>query len=60
MEQIIEDTKIAGSAVVTFTLDYFQLFNQLITLGINICIFIYVAHRAYFVLKKIFVEDNND
>ena len=56
MEKIIEDTKIAGSAVITYALDYFQIFNQLITLGIDICILVYVAHRAYTVIKSVLSE----
>lgn len=49
-ENIIEDSKVIGSATVTLVLDYAQIFNQLITLMISICTLIYVANRAYYSL----------
>lgn len=44
---LLEDTKVIGSAGIAVMLDYAQIFNQLITLLISICTFIYVANRAY-------------
>lgn len=50
MENIIEDSKVIGSATIAVLLDYAQIFNQIITLLISICTLIYVANRAYFSL----------
>ncbi len=52
MERIIEDGKVVASASFAILLDYAQLLNTLITLGISICTFIYVAKRARQVLTE--------
>ena len=44
---LIQDSKVVGSATIAVILDYAQIFNQVITLLISICTFIYVANRAY-------------
>ena len=44
---LIEDSKVIGSATIAVCLDYAQIFNQMITLLISICTLIYVANRAY-------------
>lgn len=49
-ENIIEDSKVVGSASIAVLLDYAQIFNQLITLMISVCTLIYVANRAYYSL----------
>ncbi|MBE6467070.1 MAG: hypothetical protein E7004_00550 [Alphaproteobacteria bacterium] len=49
-ENIIEDSKVIGSASIAVLLDYAQIFNQLITLMISVCTLVYVANRAYYSL----------
>ncbi len=49
-ENIIEDSKVVGSASIAVLLDYAQIFNQLITLMISVCTLVYVANRAYYSL----------
>ena len=44
---LIEDSKVVGSATIAVILDYAQIFNQVITLLISVCTLIYVANRAY-------------
>ena len=54
-ENLIEDSKVVGSASIAVLLDYTQVFNQIITLFISLCTLVYVANRAYyslFVYKK--------
>lgn len=45
--EIMQDTKVVGSAAFACALDYAQICNQMITLAISICTFVYVAVRAY-------------
>lgn len=47
LDNILEDSKVLGTASVAVILDYAQVFNQLITLLISICTLIYVANRTY-------------
>ena len=49
-ENVVEDSKVIGSATMALLLDYAQIFNQLITLTISICTLIYVVNRAYYSL----------
>ena len=49
-ENVVEDSKVIGSATMALLLDYAQIFNQLITLMISICTLIYVVNRAYYSL----------
>lgn len=49
----IQDTKVVGSAALACALDYAQIFNQMITLAISICTFVYVAARAYQTIKSL-------
>ncbi len=49
-ENMIEDSKVVGSASIAVLLDYTQVFNQLITLMISVCTLVYVANRAYYSL----------
>lgn len=44
---LLEDGKVIGSASLAVLVGYAEIFNQLITLGISICTFVYVANRAY-------------
>ena len=44
---LIEDSKVVGSATIAVIIDYAQIFNQVITLLISVCTLIYVANRAY-------------
>lgn len=44
---LLEDGKVVGSASLAVLVGYAEIFNQLVTLGISICTFIYVANRAY-------------
>lgn len=44
---LLEDGKVIGSASLAVLVGYAEIFNQLITLGISVCTFIYVANRAY-------------
>lgn len=44
---LLEDGKVIGSASLAVLVGYAEIFNQLVTLGISICTFIYVANRAY-------------
>ena len=48
---IIEDSKVIGSAAFAVILDYAQIFNQIITLLISICTLVYVANRAINIIK---------
>ena len=50
-DDIIEDSKVIGSATLAVVLDYAQIFNQIITLLISICTFIYVANRAINIIR---------
>lgn len=50
---LIQDTKVVGSAVFACVLDYAQICNQMITLAISICTFVYVAARAYQTIKSL-------
>ena len=49
---LFEDSKVIGSATIAVVLDYAQTFNQIITLLISFCTFVYVANRAYQSLKS--------
>ena len=44
---LIEDSKVVGSAVFAVFMDYAQIFNQVITLLISFCTLVYVANKAY-------------
>ena len=46
-DNLVEDSKVIGSASIAVVLDYAQVFNQFITLLISLCTLIYVANRAY-------------
>lgn len=49
--ELLQDTKVVGSAAFACALDYAQICNQMITLAISICTFVYVAARAYQTIK---------
>lgn len=49
--ELIQDSKVVGSAIFACVLEYAQIFNQIITLAISICTLIYVAARAYQTVK---------
>lgn len=49
--ELVQDTKVVGTAAFACALDYAQVCNQMITLAISICTFIYVAARAYQTIK---------
>lgn len=44
---LLEDGKVVGSASLAVLMGYAEIFNQLVTLGISVCTFVYVANRAY-------------
>ena len=46
-DNLVEDSKVIGSASIAVILDYAQVFNQVITLLISLCTLVYVANRAY-------------
>lgn len=46
-EELIEDSKVIGSATFAVALDIAQVCNQLITLLISLMTLVYVACRAY-------------
>ena len=46
-DNLVEDSKVIGSASIAIILDYAQVFNQVITLLISLCTLVYVANRAY-------------
>lgn len=46
-EELIEDSKVIGSATFAVALDITQVCNQFITLLISLMTLIYVAGRAY-------------
>lgn len=50
----IQDTKVVGSAALVCAIDYAQIFNQMITLAISICTFVYVAARAYQTIASLY------
>ena len=50
---LVQDSKVIGSAVFACLLDYTQIFNQIITLAISICTLIYVAARAYRAIRNL-------
>lgn len=56
MERISEDVKVLSSASVSVFLDYAQVFNTVVTLLISICTLVYVANRAYQVIRDIWRE----
>ena len=49
---LVQDSKVVGSATIAVIFDYAQIFNQVITLLISVCTLIYVANRAYQSLFK--------
>ena len=51
--ELLQDTKVVGSAAFACALDYAQICNQMITLAISICTFVYVAARAYQTIKAL-------
>lgn len=57
MERITEDVKVLGSAGLSVFLDYAQVFNTLITLLISVCTLVYVANRAFQVIRDIWREN---
>lgn len=50
---LVQDSKVVGSAVFACILDYTQICNQIITLAISICTLIYVAARAAQTIKQL-------
>ena len=51
--ELLQDTKVVGSAAFACALDYAQICNQMITLAISICTLVYVAARAYQTIKSL-------
>ena len=52
--ELIEDSKVIGSATFAVALDLAQVCNQFLTLLISLMTLVYVAGRAYQTIKAIF------
>lgn len=55
---LIEDSKVIGSATFAVVLDLAQVCNQFLTLLISLMTLVYVAGRAYQTIRTIFPVKN--